>query len=161
MWEKIKPYVITFSVSVAIPLAVGLLSAFLTKDNMMIYSELNVPPLAPPAWLFPVAWTLLYILMGVSSGLVYLGRDKHTTAANKGLTVYGISLIFNFLWSILFFNMQAFLFSFIWLIGLLFFIIATIYYYKKVSPIAAYLQIPYALWVAFAGYLNLGIFILN
>jgi tryptophan-rich sensory protein len=120
-----------------------------------------VPPLAPPAWLFPVAWTLLYILMGVSSGLVYLGRDKHTTAANKGLTVYGISLIFNFLWSILFFNMQAFLFSFIWLIGLLFFIIATIYYYKKVSPIAAYLQIPYALWVAFAGYLNLGIFILN
>ena len=145
MWEKIKPYLLTYSVAIAIPLAVGLLSAFLTKDNMQIYSEVAVPPLSPPSWLFPVAWTILYILMGVSSGLIYSSREGNTATVNKALTVYGISLGFNFLWSIIFFNARAYFFAFVWLLALLFLIVATIYYYKKVSPVAAYLQIPYAI----------------
>lgn len=161
MWKKIKPYVLTFSVAIAIPLGIGLISAFLTKDNMQIYSEVVTPPLSPPSWLFPVVWTILYVLMGVSSALVYSSREGKTALANKALTVYGISLGFNFLWSIIFFNARAYLLAFVWLLALLFFIISTICHYKKVSPVAAYLQIPYAIWVAFAGYLNFGIWLLN
>ena len=161
MWEKIKPYLKTYIVAIAIPLGVGLLSALFTKDNMAIYSEIKTPPLSPPAWLFPIAWTILYILMGVSSALVYTNRELNRDAARQGLTHYAISLIVNFAWSIIFFNVRAFTLAFIWLLLLLYLIIRTIISYSKVSPVSAYLQIPYAVWVAFAGYLNLGIVILN
>lgn len=152
MWKKFKPYVI----SVAIALAVGGLSALFTKDSMDIYSTLNQPALAPPSWVFPVVWTILFTLMGISSARVYL-KDR----TNKGLLVYGIQLVVNFLWSIIFFNLRAFLFSFLWLILLWILIIVMILEFKKTDKIAAYLQIPYLLWVTFAGYLNLMIYILN
>ncbi len=141
-------------------LAVGGLSALLTMQNMDLYSEINTPPLAPPAILFPIVWTILYILMGISAALVYTGEGS---AARKraALTTYGVSLVFNFAWSIIFFNMRAFLFAFVWLILLLFLIIKTIFDYKELRPVAAYLQIPYAAWVTFAGYLNFAIWILN
>lgn len=159
--DKIKPYIPTYIVAIAIPLIVGILSALITKDNMDIYSELKTPPLAPPPWLFPIAWSILYILMGVSSAMVLLDRDKDFESARCGLRYYALSLVLNFGWSIIFFNANAFLFSFIWLLALLFTIIKTILCYRKVNPTAAYLQIPYALWVAFAGYLNAGIWLLN
>ncbi len=161
MWERIKPYLKTYTIAIAIPLGVGLLSALITKDNMGLYSEIVTPPLAPPGWLFPIAWTLLYALMGVSSALVYMNRAINPEAARAGLTHYAISLIVNFAWSIIFFNARAFTLAFVWLILLLYLIIRTVISYHKVSPAAAYLQIPYAVWVAFAGYLNLGIVILN
>lgn len=157
MKEKIKTYVI----AILIPLAIGGLSAFITKDSMDIYSTLNTPPLSPPSVLFPIVWTILYILMGVSSAMVYLNKDKMKTKVQSALLTYGVSLFFNFFWSILFFNMRTFLFAFIWLLVLLYLIIRTITKYRQIDKVAAYLQIPYALWVAFAGYLNFGIWYLN
>ena len=152
MWKKIKPYVIW----IAISLSVGILSALFTKDSMDIYGTLNQPPLSPPSWLFPVVWTILFTLMGISAAMVYV---KNRT--NKGLLINLIQLAVNFLWSIIFFNFRAFLFSFIWLILLWILILTMIIEYKKTDKVAAYLQIPYLLWVTFAGYLNLMIYILN
>ncbi len=157
MWKRIKPYLI----SCVISLGVGALSAFLTRENMDLYSTIQTPPLAPPAILFPIVWTVLYLLMGISAAAVYTKRQDAPEDAKTALFTYALSLVVNFFWSILFFNARAFLFSFIWLLCLLFLILRTITFYKKVRPWAAYLQIPYALWVTFAGYLNLAIFLLN
>lgn len=161
MKKETKKKILTFVIAIIIPLAVGGFSAFLTKDNMDIYETVNTPPLSPPAFLFPVVWTILYILMGVSSGIIWLKRAENKEKAENALLVYFASLVFNFIWSILFFNFRMYLFSFIWLIALLVLIILTIVKYRKLSPAAAYLQIPYLLWVAFAGYLNFGIYLLN
>ncbi len=157
MWQKIKPYI----VSIAISLGVGGLSALLTRNSMDFYETVTLPPLAPPGWLFPVVWTILYVLMGISSALVWINRDENREAAREGIKNYGFSLVFNFFWSIIFFNLREFLFSFVWLVILLFLIGRTIYYYKKVKVAAAYLQIPYFVWVAFAGYLNFAIYLFN
>jgi len=154
MWNNIKPYVI----SILIALAVGGLSAFLTNDNMMIYQQINQPPLSPPSFIFPLVWTILFILMGLSSAIVYI---KSTSNSKKALIIYGIQLIINFLWSIIFFNLRIYLFAFIWLLLLWILIIIMIYEFYKVNKLAAYLQIPYLLWVTFAAYLNFMIFILN
>lgn len=160
-WHKIKPYILPYSVAIAIPLTVGIASAALTRGNMDIYQKLNTPPLSPPGFLFPIVWTILYILMGVSSAMVYIDKEKNPKAAKQGLIYYVISLVLNFSWSIVFFNLQAALAALVILIVMLYFIIRTIIEYYKVKPSAAYLQIPYALWVAFAGYLNVGIWLMN
>lgn len=157
MKQKLRPYII----SVAISLGTGLLSALLTKNNMNIYEEITTPPLSPPAFLFPVVWTVLYVLMGISAALVYTEKSASMKEKKTALYFYGASLIFNFLWSILFFNARSFLFAFVWLVMLLALIILTIFSYSKIRRTAAYLQIPYALWVTFAGYLNLAIWLLN
>lgn len=156
MKEKIK----IFAISIAIPLAVGGLSALLTMGNMDLYSQINKPSIAPPAILFPIAWSVLYVLMGVSSGMICSSPALNIKKQSAMLS-YGASLFFNFFWSIIFFNMRQFLFAFIWLLVMLFFIIRTIMKYYRIKPLAAYLQIPYAVWVAFAGYLNLQIWLLN
>ena len=157
MWKKIKPYVI----SILIALCVGGLSAFLTRNSMETYKNLNQPPLAPPMILFPIVWSILFILMGISSAIVYVNRGVNKDEARSGLIIYGLQLIVNFFWSLIFFNMQAYLFAFIWLLLLLLLIVMMILQFRKISPIAAYLQIPYLLWVIFAGYLNLMIYLLN
>lgn len=157
MKSKIKPYV----VSILIALAVGGLSAFLTRNSMDIYGELITPPLSPPSFLFPIVWSVLYILMGVSAAMIYTDKASLFKERSSAIATYASSLIVNFAWSIIFFNFRAFLLAFIWLLFLLFLIIKTIVAYKKINPTAAYLQIPYAIWVAFAGYLNFGIWLLN
>lgn len=157
MKRKIIPYII----SVAISLGVGIISALLTRENMNIYEEVSTPPLSPPSFLFPVVWTVLYVLMGISAAMVLTTGTSPLAQRKEALTVYGLSLIFNFFWSIIFFNIRAFLFAFIWLIALLALIILTIIRYFRINKTAAYLQIPYALWVTFAGYLNFGIWMLN
>lgn len=157
MKKEIKVY----TISIAAALAVGGLSALLTAGNMNIYSEIVKPPLSPPSVLFPIVWTLLYILMGVGAAMIYLQRDENPEAVRNALITYGISLFFNFFWSIIFFNMQAYLFAFVWIILLWISILATILQYRKINPLAAALQIPYLLWVTFAAYLNLAIFVLN
>ncbi len=148
-------------VSSIIALAVGALSALLTSGNMDLYSEITQPPLAPPSILFPIVWTILYILMGISAALVYAEKDTKPDEVKSALTVYGINLFLNFFWSIIFFNMRAFLFSFIWLVALWIVIIVMIIKFYRIKPIAGILQIPYLLWVTFAGYLNLAIYLLN
>ena len=158
MWQKIKPYVI----SVLIALGVGGLAAFITSGNMDLYDNIVKPPLAPPSWLFPVAWTILYVLMGVGSAIIYTMRCQANPALRSGaLRIYALNLIVNFFWSIIFFNLRAFLFAFIWIMLLWFIIILMILSFKKVNKTAAYLQIPYLLWVTLAAYLNFMIYILN
>ncbi len=155
MWKKLKPYVI----SVLIAFAVGGLAALLTKDSMSMYEEIVKPALAPPGWLFPVAWGILYTLMGISAAMVYV--KSRGRILGTGLGCYIISLVFNFFWTIIFFNLKMFLLSFAWLIILWILILCTILGYAKTSRLAAALQIPYLLWVTFAGYLNFMIYILN
>lgn len=150
-----------YIISVAISLGAGIVSALLTRGNMNIYEEVSTPPLSPPSFLFPVVWTVLFVLMGISAAMVLTTGTSPLLKRKNALSVYGMSLFFNFFWSIIFFNLRAFLFAFVWLLVLLALIILTIVKYFKINRTAAYLQIPYALWVTFAGYLNLGIFILN
>ena len=148
--KKYKPYII----EILIALAVGGLSAYLTKDSMATFEALKKPPLSPPAILFPVVWTILFILMGISAGMIY-------KKSGSVPFIYRLSLIVNFLWSIIFFNMEAYLFAFVWLLLLLVLIILTITEYAKIDKTAAYLQLPYLIWVIFAGYLNFFIWYLN
>lgn len=156
MLKKLKPYII----SVIIALAVGGLSALLTKNNMSIFEKINMPPLSPPSVVFPIVWAVLYILMGISSAIIYKnGTDREEV--QSALKVYALQLAVNFFWSLIFFNMQAYLFAFIWLILLWVLVIAMIVKFKKISPVAAWLQIPYLLWITFAGYLSLMIYLLN
>lgn len=157
MWKKIKPYVI----SILIALAVGGLSSLLTKGNMDVYNHINKPPLAPPMIVFPIVWGILFVLMGISSAIVYKKGAELGESTGEALRVYALQLIVNFFWSIIFFNMQAYFFAFIWLLVLLALIIIMIVKFAKFSPAAAWLQVPYALWVTFAGYLTLMIYLLN
>ncbi len=144
----------------AIPLVVGGVSSLLTGESMETFQSLNKPPLAPPGWLFPVVWTILFVLMGIASYLVFTaGKDRLTTRA--ALTVYGIQLAVNFFWPVIFFNLGAYLFAFLWLILLWVLILATAILFYQLSKPAAWLLIPYLIWVTFAGYLNFGVFILN
>lgn len=144
--------------SIAIGLGTGLLSVLLTLGNFKAYSALLQPPLAPPGWLFPVVWTILYILMGVSAYLVY---ECNTEEKYIGLAVYVLQLIFNFLWLIIFFNIRNLLFAFVWLVFLWVLVLAMTISFYKVNKTAGLLQIPYLLWVTFAGYLNIALYILN
>ncbi len=141
---------------IALPLLVGGASALVTKDSMASFATLNQPPLSPPGWLFPVVWTVLFVLMGLAS---YLYITQMPT--KEGLFLYGLQLVFNFFWSIFFFNLQWYTFSFLWLVVLGLLILATMIQFYKASHLAAWLLIPYLAWVIFAGYLNLGIAILN
>lgn len=144
-------------ICIAIPLAVGGLSAALTKDSMELYETVQKPALTPPGWLFPVVWTILFVLMGIASYLI-LTTEK---SKNTVLRIYGLQLAVNFFWSILFFNLQQYQLSFFWLLllwGLVF--ITTVLFYQISKP-AGYLMLPYLFWVTFAGYLNLSISLLN
>ncbi len=157
MFAKIKPFII----SVIIALAVGGLSALLTSGNMDIYSEIIRPPLSPPSVLFPIVWTILYILMGIGAAMIWNERENKMAESNRALIVYAVNLVLNFFWSIIFFNMQAYLLAFIWLVLLWIVILIMTVSFYRIKPIAGILQIPYLLWVTFAGYLNLAIYILN
>ncbi len=152
MSKKLKTY-ITF---ILIPLAVGGLSAFLTRGNMDIFDTVTKPPLTPPAAVFPIVWSILYVLMGIGAARVYLKNPN-----SSAISVFGVNLFFNFFWSIIFFNMRAFCFAFIWLLALLAVVIAmTVKFYRE-DKAAGLLQIPYCIWLLIAGYLNLFICLAN
>ena len=150
MLKKYRPYI----VEILIALAVGGLSAYLTKDSMAHFEAVSKPPLSPPGYLFPIVWTILFVLMGISAAMI-------AKSSGKVPFIYRLSLFVNFFWSIFFFNMEAYLFAFVWLILLWILILSTILEYAKTNKTAAYLQIPYLLWVTFAAYLNFGIWLLN
>ncbi len=147
-------------ICIAIPLLVGALSAVLTRDSMQAFATLDKPPLSPPGWIFPVVWTLLYTLMGIASYLVSTATAP-STQKDTALAVYGISLVFNFFWSIIFFRMEMYLFAFFWLVVLWVLILWTAVLFGRISKTAGLLMVPYLLWVTFAGYLNFGIYLLN
>lgn len=154
MLKKLFPYFI----SVATALGIGGISAFLTKDNMSVYSDLNRPTLSPPSEIFPIVWSVLFVLMGIAVALVWCSSKKQYDDA---LLFYGAQLTFNFCWTIIFFNLRAFLLAFIWLIVLLVLIGITLAKFYKLNKTAGLLLVPYFLWVCFAGYLNLMIWVLN
>lgn len=151
-------------VSIAIPWIVGGISALIAGDLMSMFGDFNQPPLAPPAWLFPVAWSILYTLMGIACWVVWVRvTDKQADKKAKMtfFTVYGVQLAFNFLWSILFFNFVWHWFAFIWLIALWAMILFLVIWGYKHHHAVMWLLLPYLLWTTFAGYLNLMIAILN
>lgn len=146
--------------SLAIPLVVGGAAGLLTMNSMETFAALNQPPLSPPGWLFPVVWTVLYILMGIASYLVSVS-DAPQEEKQRALWTYGIQLAFNFLWPIIFFNLKWYLFAFVWLVMLWILVLITALQFGRIRKVAGNLMIPYLLWVTFAGYLNLGIYLLN
>lgn len=147
-------------ICIAIPLVVGGVAALLTSGGMDVFESVNKPPLSPPAWLFPVVWTILYTLMGISSYLI-LTSGAEREEVHNALSVYAYQLAVNFLWPTFFFNFQWFFFSFLWLLLLIFLVVSMIREFYKLSETAAYLNIPYLIWLLFAGYLNFAIWWLN
>ena len=155
-----KKHIGTYVLWILFAEAVGALSGWLTKDGAEIYSQsIAQPPLSPPAIVFPIVWGILFALMGIGAAIIYLAPPS--SARSRSLLIFLIQLFFNFFWSIIFFNLQAFGFALIWLLILWAMIIWMIVSYSKVAPLAAWLQVPYLLWVTFAAYLNLGVWLLN
>ena len=147
----------SLTIAILTPIAVGTLSA-LFSGNMQIYSRINKPALSPPGILFPIVWIILYILMGISSYIIYESNDPNKESA---LRTYALQLFFNFFWSIIFFRLNLYFTALVWLVVLIILIIRMIRQFYRIKPIAAYLQVPYLLWCLFAAYLNFMIFRLN
>ncbi len=150
--KKAKSYA-TF---ILISLAIGGLSAFLTRNSMNIFETVNKPPLAPPAIVFPIVWTVLYILMGVSAARVYIRNPE-----SEAIPFFGLNLFFNFFWSLIFFNARAFCFAFLWLIALFAIVLIMTVKFFYEDRAAGLLQIPYCIWLVIAGYLNLFVCLTN
>ena len=150
--KKIKIYIKSILIPVIIVGIVGLITA-----SSIDYNSLEKPFLAPPSIAFPLVWTILYILIGVSYGIL---KSKKITNSEINL-IYYIQLGVNSLWSIFFFIVKWRLFSFIWIIILAILIIVMIFKFYNKDKVAGLLQIPYLLWVLFASYLNISIYLLN
>ena len=155
---NLKKQIIPFIVCLALPLIVGAVAGIATKNEVGIYNSLVLPPLSPPSYIFSLVWTVLYILMGISS---YIILKSKSWLKPKALYLYFAQLIFNFVWPFLFFNKEMYFISFIWLMILWLLVLFMITMFWQVDKKASVLQIPYLLWLTFAAYLNLGIFILN
>lgn len=150
----------TYASWIALTEAVGALAGWLTREGTQLYrSAITKPPLSPPAIVFPIVWAILYALMGIGAARVYLSAPSENRSSS--LQLYFIQLAVNFFWSIIFFNWQSFGGALLWLIALWVLVLWMILSFRKVDPIAAKLQIPYLLWVTFAGYLNAGVWLLN
>jgi len=140
--------------------AVGALSGWLTRDAARTYNETMIkPPLSPPAIVFPIVWGILFALMGVGVARIYL--KPASGVRSNGLLLFLIQIVVNFFWSMIFFNLQAYGFALIWLMVLWSLILMMILSFRKIDKVAAWLQVPYFLWVTFAAYLNFGVWVLN
>lgn len=154
-----KPNIKKLLICLGIPLAVGGLSALLS-GGMSDYAALSKPPLSPPGWVFPVVWTILYLLMGYAS---YRVAESGAPPAQirQALLIYALQLFVNFLWSPIFFGLELRLSAFIVLLILWLLVCLTLHRFSAIDERAGDLLIPYILWITFAGYLNLGTFLLN
>ena len=148
-----KPTWKQYALWIGLTEVVGGVSALLSRDGMRLYeSAVTQPPLAPPMWLFPVVWTILYALMGVSAARISVKPQSAITACGQKL--YFTQLLFNFFWSIIYFNLQAYWAAFWWLLILWCLVLAMILCYSEEDRTAAWLQVPYLGWLTFAAYLN-------
>ena len=154
---KIKP-LIFWTLSA---IAVGALSGVLTMRAMDRYGEINQPPLSPPGWLFPIVWTALFLLMGVSAYIVWTKEGTGESERNEAIIFYCLQLVVNFFWPIVFFNEEAYLFALGWIILLDVLVIVMISRFRAISRAAARLNLPYLVWLLFATYLNAGVWWLN
>lgn len=150
----------TYAFWIVLAEIVGALSGWLTRKGVKIYNATaRQPPLSPPSIVFPIVWGMLFILMGIGAARIYLSPASN--ARSRSLLLFFVQLAFNFFWSIIFFNLQTFGFASLWLIALWVLILLMILSFWEVDKPAAWLQIPYLLWVSFAAYLNLGVWLLN
>lgn len=150
----------TFILALALPFLVGGVAGLISSNSREIYESLVQPDFAPSGEVFPVVWTLLFLFMGISSYLVatsLAGKNE----VNSALKIYGVQLALNFFWSIIFFNFGFYKLAFLWILLMLLAIYKNIKAFYPISKTAAYLLLPYFLWVVFAGILNLAIVILN
>ena len=151
---------VLFWVCILIPITVGSIASVITKDSMSSFLLMKQPPFSPPAWIFPTVWTVLYLLMGIASYLVMQAKvDKKQK--EKAILLYEYQLLVNFLWPTFFFHFEWYLFSFLWLILIWVLVVLMIVSFWKIDKRAAVLNIPYLIWLTFAGYLNLAIWWLN
>lgn len=147
-------------ITILIPLLVGGISAALSAKGMASYGTMAKPPLSPPSWAFSVAWTILYVMMGLATYFVAVSEaDLHTKTI--ALTIYGIQLVMNFMWSLIFFNWDAYLIAFVWLMIMWCLVIICAIKFYPISKMACALMIPYILWLTFAAYLNMGAYVLS
>lgn len=146
--------------ALALTIGAGILSAIFSTNAGEIYAGLNLPAFAPPSWVFAPVWTILFILMGISFYRI-LFYDKSLPEVKSARSTFYIQLVFNILWSVLFFTFSLRIAAFLDILILLFYIILTIIKFSKIDKPAAWLLIPYVLWVAYAAVLNLGIILLN
>ena len=156
--KKIR--LLPFIIAVLIPLLVGIVSAMISSKGMAMYGTMSKPPLSPPAWVFPVAWTILYIMMGVASYFVFVS-DADSKLKMMALLIYIIQLAMNFMWSIVFFNWKLYLVAFVWLIVMWGLVIICAFRFYGINKAAGYMMIPYIVWLTFAAYLNLGTYIIK
>ena len=154
-----KERIIPFIMLVGLPLVLGILSSLLAGDLAQKYGEFTLPPLSPPGWLFGVVWPILYILMGISSYLIYL--EPPSQERNRCLLVYFVQLFINFIWSPIFFGVEFLGLAVAVIIILDMLVLYCIITFRKVRPLAGNLLIPYILWIAFATYLCAGVALLN
>lgn len=142
--------------NIILPIALGGLVGLIISQ-FMDYNTLQKPPLSPPGFIFGIVWSILYLLMGIAYGmLVYKGKSDAEVSK-----IYWTQLIVNLIWPILFFAFKLRLFSSIWIIILLILVINMVIKFHKKDKIIGYSQIPYLLWIMFATYLNIGVYILN
>lgn len=147
-------------VSIGVSLLAGIIGSFFTFDAIPTwYASLNKPFFSPPNWIFGPVWTTLYILMGISLYITW--QSKKSTKRTQSLILFGVQIVLNAVWSILFFGLQSPLLAFIEIIMLLFAILLTAKYMYSISKVAGYLFIPYICWVTFASILNFAIYLLN
>ncbi len=147
-------------ICLVIPIGLGILSSLISGNMGGVYPTLNRPPLSPPAWIFPVVWSILYILMGISAYIVSDTRGMHSSK-EQAMKIYYAQLIINVLWPIIFFRFRQFTIAAIMLGALIVAVIATIIKFKKINNTAALLLVPYLIWILFALYLNIGVAVLN
>ena len=142
---------------VGITILIGSIPSFFIKIGD-IYKSLNRPPFSPPGILFPIVWTILFVLMGIS---IYRVMVSNKSGKNEARLLYFIQLILNALWTPIFFGFKNYFLGFLWIIMLIVLVIAMILSFNKIDKISAYLNIPYLLWLVFALYLSFGVFLLN
>ena len=139
-----------------LPIVGGVLVGLIISGYMN-YGDMVKPPLSPPSYIFPIVWTILYILMGISYFIATKGKEN-----DKDLNqIYILQLLVNFFWPIIFFVLGMYFTAFLWIILLIILVIVMIKELLKNNKISGYLQIPYFIWLLFATYLNIGIFLLN
>lgn len=146
--------------AVILPLLVGVLAAFSVKDGFQLYGMLYKPLFSPPAVLFPIVWFILYVLMGVASYLV-ISQDASIQRKKRALKLYGLQLVLNFLWPVLFFGMEMFGLALLCALMLLIAVIVCYVLFAHISNTAGILLVPYIIWLLFAVYLNIGVLLLN
>ena len=150
----------TYAFWIALAEAVGLLSGLLSRDAVAAFGEsAQQSPLSPPPILFPIVWTILYALMGISAARI--GLTPASPQRSRGLNLFITQLVVNFFWSLIFFNAGAYGFALLWLLLLWILVLWMILVFRKVDPLAAFLQLPYLLWLSFAAYLNYCVWMLN